>query len=359
MEKMILLYNRLQDELSRKIFWARLQFEAEPGIDQAFQLRRIGQGATIPQISWRERLTEATKGGKKLVLYGAGAYGGDVARNLLKSHFDFFAFCDRDKAGRTYLGKTILSPSELVSHSDLYVVVITTIPYYEEVYQYLSENKFPSNNIIKCPEIDPIRGKTGQYYEFPELFKPGTAIVDGGCFDGMDTIEFSKWCGGRYSQIYAFEPDPVNYLHCKANIEAAGVPNVTVFQAGLGDAEGKFTFACDLSQAGHLIERTTSGQVASKNGSQYITVQVYALDDIADVEIGLIKMDIEGAEIDALRGAKHVIQRDKPQMAICVYHRKGDMLAIMDYLHNLVPEYRFWLRHYGSLDFETVLYAAI
>lgn len=86
---------------------------------------------------------------------------------------------------------------------------------------------------------------------------------------------------------------------------------------------------------------------------------MYALDDVADTKIGLIKMDIEGAEFDALHGAKHVIQRDRPHLAICVYHKRGDMPAIMEYLHSLVPEYRFWLRHYGPLTYETVLYAAI
>ena len=73
----------------------------------------------------------------------------------------------------------------------------------------------------------------------------------------------------------------------------------------------------------------------------------------------MIKMDIEGAEFDALHGAEKVIRRNKPLLAICVYHRQGDMLAIMTYLRELVPEYRFWLRHYSVLDFETVLYAAI
>ena len=87
-------------------------------------------------------------------------------------------------------------------------------------------------------------------------------------------------------------------------------------------------------------------------------IPIVALDNLEMTTISFIKMDIEGAEFDALRGGEKTIRRDKPLLAICVYHRKGDMPAIMDYLHTLVPEYQFWLRHYGLFD-DTVLYAAV
>lgn len=70
-------------------------------------------------------------------------------------------------------------------------------------------------------------------------------------------------------------------------------------------------------------------------------------------------MDIEGSEMAALHGARKTIQRDKPFLALSVYHRRGDILAILECLHSFVPEYRFWLRHYGPLAHETVLYAAV
>jgi len=73
----------------------------------------------------------------------------------------------------------------------------------------------------------------------------------------------------------------------------------------------------------------------------------------------MIKMDIEGAEFDALHGAEKTIRRDRPLLAVSVYHRQGDTLAIMDYLNSIVLEYRFWMRHYGLLQCDTVLYAAI
>ena len=76
-------------------------------------------------------------------------------------------------------------------------------------------------------------------------------------------------------------------------------------------------------------------------------------------EVGFIKLDIEGAELDALHGAERTIIRDKPFLALSVYHRNGDVLALMTFLHEIVPEYKFWLRHYGPLHYETVLYASV
>ncbi len=66
-----------------------------------------------------------------------------------------------------------------------------------------------------------------------------------------------------------------------------------------------------------------------------------------------------GLEFCALHGAKETIIRDKPLLAVMVYHNQGDMLSIMDYLHQLVPEYHFWLRHYDVKFTETVLYASV
>ena len=72
-----------------------------------------------------------------------------------------------------------------------------------------------------------------------------------------------------------------------------------------------------------------------------------------------MKMDIEGAELRALQGARETILRDKPRMAICIYHKRTDLYEIPQYLLSLVPEYRFKVRQYASNEWETILYAAI
>ena len=73
----------------------------------------------------------------------------------------------------------------------------------------------------------------------------------------------------------------------------------------------------------------------------------------------MIKMDIEGAELDALRGAEGTISKYKPLLAICVYHKRDDLLTIPEYIKSIVPEYRLFLRAYERTTTELVLYAVV
>jgi len=70
-------------------------------------------------------------------------------------------------------------------------------------------------------------------------------------------------------------------------------------------------------------------------------------------------MDIEGAELEALQGAARVIAEHKPQLAICLYHKKEHFIDIPLYLKKLNPDYRFRLGHYNADHTETVLYALV
>ena len=79
----------------------------------------------------------------------------------------------------------------------------------------------------------------------------------------------------------------------------------------------------------------------NENGT--IEVSVVPIDAVVDPadRITMIKMDVEGAELESLKGARKTIQRDKPKLAICIYHKPEDMTEIPLYIKELVPEYRF------------------
>ena len=70
-----------------------------------------------------------------------------------------------------------------------------------------------------------------------------------------------------------------------------------------------------------------------------------------------IKMDIEGAEFDALRGARPVIERDKPILGICVYHEQHDLWCLPLLMKAAFPEYRMYLRCHEGDGWQTVAYA--
>ena len=70
-----------------------------------------------------------------------------------------------------------------------------------------------------------------------------------------------------------------------------------------------------------------------------------------------IKMDIEGAEWEALHGAEETIRTNNPKLAICLYHSIQDYIRIVAYIHRLNPEYKLFVRHHSTNRSETVLYA--
>lgn len=89
-------------------------------------------------------------------------------------------------------------------------------------------------------------------------------------------------------------------------------------------------------------------------------IQVDTIDNLCGEEkVTLIKMDIEGSEQAALRGAVNVIKRDKPRLAICIYHTFEDLYEIPFMIKDMVPEYKIYIRHHAYSHCETVVYATL
>jgi hypothetical protein len=64
-------------------------------------------------------------------------------------------------------------------------------------------------------------------------------------------------------------------------------------------------------------------------------------------------------ELEALKGAEKTIRRYKPKLAICLYHRREDFIEIPLFIKELVPEYKFFMRHYSDYAYDTILYAVM
>lgn len=231
-----------------------------------------------------------------------------------------------------------------------------------EISDFLQEHNYPEDHILDKVQIrSHDEWDERQYFEFPKLYRRGTAFIDGGCADCATSRRFAQWCEGAYSSIIAFEPDPDLYAECCKNMQDVPLPNFHLINAGLSSQKGMAVFDAKNEHSGHIIFADSDANKANADiVEDTISIRTVALDDIVgDQTVGFIKMDIEGAEFNALHGAKNTIVRDKPLLAICVYHLQGDLFAIMDYLHLLLPEYRFYLRHYMTRENETVLYASV
>jgi FkbM family methyltransferase len=123
---------------------------------------------------------------------------------------------------------------------------------------------------------------------------------------------------------------------------------VILFNKGVSDKTGRVFFESTGDTSARISEVGSS------------SIEVITIDEALqeyEFPVEFIKMDIEGAELAALHGAKETIQKYKPILAICVYHKLDDLITIPQYIKKLVPEYKLYLRHHSKCIFETVLYA--
>jgi FkbM family methyltransferase len=168
--------------------------------------------------------------------------------------------------------------------------------------------------------------------------------VDGGSYDGDTIRTFMARANNRFDAVYAFEPDPVTYDILKSNF--AGEPRVKPIHAGLHRKKGILRFRDDGSR----------GAIFAGDGA--IEMPVTTLDDVlGDSKVTYIKMNIEGAEIDALYGGERLIRRERPKLALSVYHRPSDLWRIPEIVRSFDPGYRLYLRQHDGGIIETVLYA--
>ena len=87
-------------------------------------------------------------------------------------------------------------------------------------------------------------------------------------------------------------------------------------------------------------------------------IQADSIDNIiGDRKITFIKLDIEGAELNAIKGAERAIKHWRPKMAVCIYHTDHDMIEIAEYIKENYPFYKIYIRHYSWFYADTVLYA--
>jgi len=172
-------------------------------------------------------------------------------------------------------------------------------------------------------------------------------FVDCGACDG-DTITQLMKLGLPVEALAAFEPDGANFAKLAESLSRlpASVASVCAWPCGVG---------AEATQVRFDAGRGT-GSATSATGSQ--VVQCVALDQaLPAFRPNLIKMDIEGAEYDALLGAREMIHRHRPGLAICLYHRPAHLWQIPLLLHDWNLGYRFFLRSHRFNGFELVLYA--
>lgn len=174
------------------------------------------------------------------------------------------------------------------------------------------------------------------------------SYFDCGAFVGDTIAEFLKASGGAYRYIWAAEPDRSNYRELMRYIEEEKLSAVEVVNKGIYGSVGKLPF----QEEGSMLS------MISETSDRYIEVDT--IDHItAGRPVTYIKMDVEGVELEALKGAEQTIRNHKPILGISIYHKERDLIDIPMYIRQLVPEYKFYFRVHKKLAIDTVLYGVI
>lgn len=176
--------------------------------------------------------------------------------------------------------------------------------------------------------------------------------IDSGMYTGDSIESFISNVGNDFDKIYGFEPDE-KFCHI-AKKAYNNCENIVCVQSANSDVDG----VINVSDAGKImksIERDTF-KMESETGDTFRVCKLDSYFYDKEDKIDMIKMDIEGAELAALKGAKEVIQKFKPLLAICVYHKITDLLEIPKYCMGLGVPYDIYLRHYSDSSLETVCY---
>lgn len=208
------------------------------------------------------------------------------------------------------------------------------------------KQKIPGCKVF-VPQYSYLIGMHG--WQYFDVFKPviNEIVVDAGSFDGQTESEIMKWGGENIKKIYAFEPDPDNIIKCREYFRKHKLQCVELIEKG----------TWNKSTSMKIQNGGTAGSKVSADGNK--NVSLIKIDEaVGNDKVTFIKMDVEGAELKSLQGAKETIKRNKPRLAVCIYHKDKDLYEIPEFIHSLVPEYRFYIRHYSSNDWETVLYAS-
>ena len=223
----------------------------------------------------------------------------------------------------------------------------------KDVYDSFEDDRsrFVFENIIKyrvtsdwaCLKKSMGKDNLKTQYLVPELqFSEHEIIVDCGAFTGDTAKVFYRNIPG--CRVIALEPDEKNFESLR-KLKLEGLKPV---KAGAWSEDTTLAFS-------NMGGGTSRGRIATLGST---TIEVKALDHISECQSAtFIKMDIEGAELEALKGAENIIKEQRPKLAICLYHRPQDFFEIPLYIKNLHPSYKFFIHHHSCCNSETVLYA--
>ena len=340
------IYNKLSDKKSRYIFEKRLMYSLTGDDTYILSLGREYEADVLGSDAWESFYRRLQSCGENIALYSAGYWGRELLNHTKDIPWKYVV--DGNPRGVTFCDISLIGKDEFLDKRADCTVVIPTRVYYEEIRDELIQKGVPEEKIIDGAILfDMSEGK--QYFDLLELPHSETQEVfaDVGCYDGLSSVFFNEWCGWN-GFSYCFEPDRTNIDRIHRILKKKNVSAYKLIDKGAWSRGGTLSFVSMGNSVSHVSEKDTGAD----------SIEVIALDDcLYDKGVTFIKMDIEGAEYEALKGTKRIIREQKPKLAICIYHRPEDIWKLPELILEFNDSYKLYLRHYSYKDNESVLYA--
>ncbi len=338
------IYSLLGDDISKKIYNLRVLYTltADDGVKEEIA------GSSLKGLMLNELLLQKAKE-YKLFLYGAGKRG-EMLSKLFGGYWNGIIDSNVDKIGTEINSVKVYSIDEL---SDIYseIFVVISVKYETDaIKNFLMLKGISEQNIIEFEKMYAEQLK-GQYFDMEELpHCKEEVFIDCGAYDGQSAVLFSKWCENKYKHIYCFEPDKDNLELCKRTLKEQLVDtSYTIIPKGAWKEDDILFFSQTADVASHICDD-------SENSVQVTSIDK-EFDEKRKEKVTFIKMDIEGAELEALKGAENTIKKYTPKLAISIYHKPEDIFTIPSYILSINSDYVFYIRHYTFGICDTILYA--
>lgn len=177
---------------------------------------------------------------------------------------------------------------------------------------------------------------------------PREHFADLGAYNGDTVRELLQYTGGAFASITAFEPDRRNFKKLRAYADEAFPEDsrVRLVQAGAWSRDEELIFAAKAGRNSRVAKEGVPTQMRTLDGV------------LQGAPCTFLKLDVEGAEREALEGARETIDRWRPKINCAAYHRVEDLYRLPLYLHERWPGYRLLLRHHPYVPaWDTNLYA--
>lgn len=349
----------LEDEESRFIYQKRAEYNKTGNFDFIREIvdKYLPQFKNKPYHPGSEsEIPELLKDRKNILVFGCGANGKSVWDFLASHGIKIESLVDNDsnKWGYNVWGDEIRCPGE-IDYTKIDAVVVTPYErrYVEQIHNQLSDYGLNKKAlVINYRDYDTMAVAGRQYFDSGIIrLQENEVFVDGGALNLSTSIRFAEECRKnkvRSFKIHAFEPDSVSYQRSLKIQKTIPDIDLELYCAGLWSKDTTLHFEATGNGSACITQQETSAAITA-----------VALDNCISDQVTLIKMDIEGAELEALKGSREIIKAYKPKLAICVYHKKEDLIEIPAYIKELVPEYKLYIRHYSNAEYETVLYAVM